>query len=105
MKRFLFLLPLLLLATGCGSQQAEKKSVESSEQSIAAETNEPTSSSESAAATELTETPTLLDLSKWDYYEEGNYIILTRYKGQGNMPKIPSTYKGKKVQNYAQQNQ
>lgn len=33
----------------------------------------------------------------WDYYEEGNYIILIRYKGKGNPPKLPSTYKGKSI--------
>lgn len=35
--------------------------------------------------------------SDWDYYEEGNYLILTRYKGKGEVPKLPKKYKGKQI--------
>lgn len=44
-----------------------------------------------------TDTKAKFQPSDWDYYEEGNYLILTRYKGKGEVPKLPKEYKGKQI--------
>lgn len=72
---------------------ASKQTIEASEKKT--EKQQETTYSTMEEVVKNTDKNATFNPKDWQYYEEGNYLILIKYKKEGTPPKLPPKYKGK----------